>query len=149
MNEPATNPPVSRLRIVADQLYFNWSIVVTPRSGGGGGGREEPAHPFVRVSDVLACLHTSLRRQVTREEYDMSPEVFRRQVRRAYKRRCALWEERMRVECEEERRNGVRRVDFLLDMSRFGGLERKDEGLANTIEREVTTWILKLEEYID
>ena len=54
------------------------------------------------------------------------------------------------MQVEGEEKSGLRRVDFLLDMTMFVGLERKDESVAPDAEdRYVTTWLLKLEPHSD
>lgn len=107
---PATTPPVARLEIRCTTLP--WKITVEPS--------RYYNNVFVTVGDLMSELHTALRRQISREEFDMAckhnPE-YRRHIEAAFERRVA------RSRTHDERLKGIRRVDLLLDSVGFAGFE--------------------------
>ncbi|KAK0443995.1 uncharacterized protein EV420DRAFT_1484864 [Desarmillaria tabescens] len=99
-DEPATSPPLPGGMILVSK-YLPWRIHISPSS----------------VRDVVVALYTALRTRVTEEELKAVGGLG---VMRAFANRV----EGMG---EEERRKGVRRVDFLLGYTRFIGIEATDE----------------------
>ncbi|KAK0439246.1 uncharacterized protein EV420DRAFT_1236993, partial [Desarmillaria tabescens] len=99
-DDPATSPPLPGGMILVSK-YLPWRIHISPSS----------------VSDVVVALYTALRTRVTEEELKA---VGGMGVMRAFANRV----EGMG---DEERRKGVRRVDFLLGYTRFVGIEATDE----------------------
>lgn len=108
LSEAATNPPCSKMTIISPNLL--WPLVVY--SGRTG---------YVSVSDILSVLYHHLRVNVTSMEFHSFPSPRdQRRVTSAYNNRCEdIRDPRMR---EGEKRQGVKRVDFLMGRTRFTGL---------------------------
>lgn len=109
--EPATYPPVTRLKLVNGALP--WAITVTPRS--------PKPDAYVTVADVVIAIAEGLRRRTEESEY-LHETAARQQLI------SAAW----RTRCDEERQNDrhVRRVDWLGGMHAFKGLtETKQQGV--------------------
>ncbi|KAF7300173.1 hypothetical protein MKEN_01340900 [Mycena kentingensis (nom. inval.)] len=113
--EPAVYPAVAQLTLVTPHLP--WSVPVS--AGAASNGR------YVSVADVVDALYATLRRGASAGEYGMlGSEKLMRAVAREYTRRCERVNAggaRRRV-VEEEKRGGVRRVDFLMGYTRFVGI---------------------------
>ncbi|KAJ7903952.1 hypothetical protein B0H13DRAFT_1620977 [Mycena leptocephala] len=107
--EPAVYPPEPSLTLVTPHLP--WSIVVPAVNNGR----------FVTVSDVLHAVHFTLRIGVTQAEWRAlgTPKLMH-QASEAYRRRC----ERLRGHrgYMEEKRQGVKCVDFLMGYTKFLGI---------------------------
>ncbi|KAF9460202.1 hypothetical protein BDZ94DRAFT_1266623 [Collybia nuda] len=114
-DEPATYPHVPRMTITSRSLP--WSITVTP-SG---------KSVFVTVSDVFKAIYASLRVNMTSGEFAQLRSVdAQRQVNDAYRRRYRLIPNPSAY--DEEKRQGLRRVDFLAAMHCFAGLSPTKQG---------------------
>ncbi|KAJ7231160.1 hypothetical protein B0H12DRAFT_981555, partial [Mycena haematopus] len=106
--EPAVYPPQLALTLVTPHLP--WSIVV-PASN----------RRFVTVGDVLSAVYGALRVNVTSSEFNaLGTATLKRQVSVAYQRRY----ERLRGHrgYTEEKKQGVKRVDFLIGFTKFQGI---------------------------
>ncbi|KAF8879378.1 hypothetical protein BD779DRAFT_1423818, partial [Infundibulicybe gibba] len=73
------------------------------------------------VSDVLQGIHNSLRTNLSASEYDALP------THQHQRRATAAYEARYRRvrgtrAYDEEKRGGLKRVDYLMDNTRFAGL---------------------------
>lgn len=125
LDEPATSPPLTTMTLFSP--YLRWSIVITASTGRRGG--------FVTVGDVLDGVYRSLRNNITSAEfYSLPGEKERRRVTKAYEQRYRrIHGER---EYDDEKRRGVRRVDFLMGNTRFIGLSpaphSRDAWILNT-----------------
>ncbi|KAJ6554592.1 hypothetical protein B0H19DRAFT_1154178 [Mycena capillaripes] len=107
-SEPAVYPPAFSLTLVTPHLP--WAIVV-PASNGR----------FVTVSDVLNSVHLGLRVHVTPAEFNaLGTQKLMSRASAAYRRRY----ERLRGHrgYKDEKRGGVRRVDFLMGYTNFQGI---------------------------
>jgi hypothetical protein len=112
--EPAVYPPEISLTLVTHHLP--WAIVV-PASNGR----------FVTVSDILSSVHRALQVSVTQSEFSaLGSQKLMHQASVAYRRRC----ERLRGHrgFMEEKRKGVKRVDFLMGYTKFQGLSPTSRG---------------------
>ncbi|KAF8630287.1 hypothetical protein AX15_003020 [Amanita polypyramis BW_CC] len=118
--EPATSPPMQSITLMSPHLP--WRIPVIARNGS-----------FVTVFDVFDAVYQSLRTQVsssefnllpTREDQDRASAAYRQRYRRIRDSRAY----------DEEKRQGLRRIDFLMGQSKFRGLSQTDAGLS--------TWFL-------
>jgi hypothetical protein len=109
LDEPATHPPLPRLVIMHPHLP--WPIPVQPSRCA-----------YVTVYDVLHTLYRSLRSTVSAQEFRSNPDSKR--VTLAFQRRCANSSRRS----SEEREKGVKRVDFLLERTRWVGLSSTKGG---------------------
>jgi len=125
LSEPATEPRVSKLVVSCDRLP--WKIVVragSARSTSPGFyvGRSAGPRSHVTVHDVLCAVHSCLLQPISRAEWDMLERGSKREtkVTRAYEERCIKtrggWEE------------GVKRIDWLGQRTRFVGLQLSAEG---------------------
>lgn len=106
---PATSPALQRLSIYCPRL--DWFI---PVSGSLPGG-------IISVLDVLCCIYRGLRAGIQAAEYHAlpSPEAAHI-VNMAYLNRCAfIVDDGAR---SRELLKGVKKVDFLMGRTRFGGL---------------------------
>jgi len=114
LSQPATEPPLPSLFLIADKFPWTISISATLPS------------TAVTICDVLATLHRTLRLPVTSAEFQSLPsyeDMLR--VKKAYERRYkAILEPSARV---EEEKKGVKRVDFLKGR-RFLGLSSTTVG---------------------
>jgi hypothetical protein len=101
------------MRIVCDLIP--WTIQVR-------GQNTLPNDPksFVRVIDVLDAIHISLRVGVSNREWKHAPKSFRDQVKKRYLDRCRA-SHGYTLHGHEEKQ-GVRRVDWVLEESMFLGL---------------------------
>ncbi len=109
LSEPAISPPVSHMTLHVPSS--TWRIDVRPKLNGA----------YITVSDVLHALYNGLRENVRKEEfYSLPGKDAMKHVTAAYERRYK------RVKgsraAEDERKAGVKRIDFLLDRVWFAGL---------------------------
>lgn len=112
--EPAVYPPVPSFTLRTQHLP--WAIVV-PASNGR----------FVTVSDVLNSVYHALRVNVTQAEFNaLGTQKLMSRASQAYRRRC----ERLRGHrgYKDEKRAGVRRVDFLMGYTKFQGISPTGRG---------------------
>jgi len=110
LNEPVTNPPVQYLTINCPHLP--WTIRVTASSLG-----------FVSVNDLLVHVYHALRKPITPSEYALlGKERDKERAAQAYRDRYRRL--RNDRDYQAEKAGGMRRVDFLMERSRFGGLTR-------------------------
>lgn len=113
LSSAATTPPLPSVRIVCTHLP--WALDVLPDS-------PKPA-AFVSVADLLTGLARALRLPVTEAEYTRELPDKRARIQRAFEERCAK-----SGNMQEERRKGIKRVDFLVGDKFFVGLSRTDRG---------------------
>lgn len=114
-DEPATFPPLPHMTVTSRSLP--WSIRVTP-SGKSA---------FVTVSDVFDAIYTSLRVNMTPNEFAQLPSAdAQRQVNDAYRRRYKSMSDPNAY--NEEKKQGLKRVDFLAAMTCFAGLSMTKKG---------------------
>ncbi|KAF5317662.1 hypothetical protein D9619_012579 [Psilocybe cf. subviscida] len=106
LNEPATSPPTDFLRIIIPSAP--WSIKVYPTTHGA----------YVRVSDVLDAIYTAFRTNVRSSEFAQLSSRDQSSTSAAYQERYR----RLRASpqhYDEEKRAGMKRVDFLMGQTRF------------------------------
>jgi hypothetical protein len=114
-SEPAIYPPVSSLSIQIP--HHSWPITVYASYNG----------QYVTVNDVLSSVYNSLRKNVTPSEYNSIPSrKDSERVRMAYETRYRR--HRDRASYEAEKRQGVKRVDFLNGRTRVMGLATGGHG---------------------
>ncbi|KAI0310859.1 hypothetical protein OF83DRAFT_1069835 [Amylostereum chailletii] len=118
LNAPATSPPITRLRIICD-LLPQWpmemsvsGMSLTPSR------RERPAIGCITVADVLSTVHTCLQTAITHDEWGRLSDAQETDIARAYTRRYKAF---AAVE-SQVKREGVKRVDYLLKKIYFQGL---------------------------
>jgi hypothetical protein len=116
LREPATTPPLPFLTIIS--MHLPWIIKVYSSNG-----------QFVTLEDVLDSIYRSLRRNITHAEFNMFPtQENQRRASRAYEKRYRRL--RNTRAYEEEKRSGMKRVDFLMGHTKFLGISsgsRPDE----------------------
>jgi hypothetical protein len=106
--EPAVYPPELSLTLVTQHLP--WAIVI-PASNGR----------CVTVSDVLHSVHFALHVGVTQSEFSaLGSQKLMHRVSEAYRRRCERLPRHFGY--IEEKRQGVKRVDFLMGYTKFQGI---------------------------
>ncbi|KAF5379570.1 hypothetical protein D9757_009264 [Collybiopsis confluens] len=107
--EPAVYPPVSSLMIQIP--HHSWSISVHASFNG----------QYVTVNDIFDAVYHSLRKNVSPAEYHAIPSrKDAEKVRMAYEMRYRRLRDRHAYEAEK--RQGLKRVDFLDRHTRFMGL---------------------------
>ena len=106
--EPATSPPLPSMTITCRNLP--WAVRVAPSGQSKQGS-------FVTVNDVVDTLRRAMRVIVTKAEFDQVQTVDgQRRIEDAYRRRY------QKINNEQERSSGIRRVDFLMGRTTFAGL---------------------------
>ncbi|KAG6887730.1 hypothetical protein C0995_013285 [Termitomyces sp. Mi166 len=108
----ATNPPVNKMRLFHPLLP--WYIDIEQHQENG-----------VTVQDVIMQIHIELQTQIYGRDYfnEEMGSSGRERIARAFERRT------QGPEGEEERKKGIRRVDYLEDRVVFVGLVRARDGL--------------------
>ncbi|KDR68966.1 hypothetical protein GALMADRAFT_77945 [Galerina marginata CBS 339.88] len=106
--EPATSPPLGFMTIQTP--YSPWTIKIHAFLG-----------PYITLEDIFCAIYRSLRTSITLSEfYWFSSQSSHSYATRAYKQRYRRHSS-SRV-YEEEKRHGMKRVDFLLGHSSFLGI---------------------------
>ncbi|KAK7041510.1 hypothetical protein VNI00_009380 [Paramarasmius palmivorus] len=122
LNESAFDPPNASVKLISSLIP--WSIHVNASNG-----------YFVTVADVLNAIYRTLRTNITQGEYNsLSSRTDRQQVNDAYESRYRRIRDYQAS--VEEKRGGVKRVDFLRRRTRFLGLSPSNSS---------TTWVLHLD----
>lgn len=121
LSDPAINPPLSSLTLTTP--YLPWPIHIM----------SSHRHGYITVKDVLDEIYYTLRTNMTGSEFNslLSSTSDQRRVVKAYEQRYR----RIRDlgEYEEEKRKGVKRVDFLMERTKFAGISST---------RRADAWIL-------
>jgi len=103
-SQHATTPPVTALDISCDVLPYRWQIRARNKRG-------------VTVRDVLDAIHNVTQAPLTIEEWERLSIKQQQRIERVFDVR---W--RDSAIPETERKSGVRRMDCLLQCTRFAGL---------------------------
>ncbi|KAJ7136356.1 hypothetical protein C8R43DRAFT_613577 [Mycena crocata] len=107
-HEPAVHPSQSSITLVTP--YLPWAIPVAASNG-----------RYVTVSDVLHAVYCSLRTNVTHTEFQaLGTAKHMRRVTDAYTQRYERF--RGHRAYGDEKRQGVRRVDFLMNCTMLQGI---------------------------
>ncbi|KAJ3829524.1 hypothetical protein F5880DRAFT_1470339 [Lentinula raphanica] len=130
LGQPATHPPITRLRIVSD-LMPEWPIDIAYRPQFVGGPSPVAAASWtpgfgvdmtgtqtpITFYDVLFNIHQQLHQRIIQSDFDRLSVAQEKAVTKAYYRRCraAGAYEMM------ERSQGVKRVDYLMERKWFRG----------------------------
>ncbi|KAF8879374.1 hypothetical protein BD779DRAFT_1552009 [Infundibulicybe gibba] len=114
LSEPATSPPLRSMTVTSPHLP--WSIKVYPSR-----------HSVITVSDVLQGIYNALRTNLSASEFYALP------THKHQRRATAAYEARYRRirgahAYDEEKRSGLKRVDYLMDNTRFAGLTASHRG---------------------
>jgi hypothetical protein len=119
LEQPATNPQMTRVRIVCDaipQWPIDIRVIGTSLSPHR---RRRSALPYLTLEDVVRAVHASLHHKISHEEWGRLTTAEETEVARAYTRRFKAsgspYAER------EQQAQGVKRVDFLLKNTWFKG----------------------------
>jgi len=119
LEQPATNPQMTRVRIVCDaipQWPIDIRVIGTSLSPHR---RNRAALPYLTLEDVIRAVHTSLHHKISHEEWGRLSTTEETEIARAYTRRFkssgSPYTER------EQQAQGVKRVDFLLKNTWFRG----------------------------
>ncbi|KAG7094563.1 hypothetical protein E1B28_005391 [Marasmius oreades] len=118
--EPALSPAVPSLILTTPLLP--WSFTIYPSNG-----------YYVSVRDVLDGIYHALRSSATHKDYLFVPSrKDQHRIHEAYERRCS----RIRDyhASREEKKSGVKRVDFLRQRTRFIGIAPSDDARADVWE---------------
>jgi hypothetical protein len=131
LEQPATHPQMTRVRIVCDmipQWPVDLQVLGTSLSPHR---RRRPALPYLSLEDVVQAVHASLHRKISHQEWGRLSTSQETDVARAYTRRYksagSEWTER------QQQAEGVKRVDFLLKTTWFKGFTWLDP--ENGVER--------------
>ncbi|TFK70751.1 hypothetical protein BDN72DRAFT_794854 [Pluteus cervinus] len=114
LGQQATIPAMTNLRIICD-LIPQWPIDIRLDASQFVPGTIPPP---IKVLDVFIVVHKSLQEQISHNEWRKLTEEDVLKVSKAYTRRCRL----QQVSELNERKEGVKKVDFLLKNIWFRGL---------------------------
>ena len=107
-HEPATTPPLPFLTVTS--IHLPWVIKVYACNG-----------VYVTLEDVFDSIYRNLRTNITGAEFNLfSNQDDQRRATRAYEKRYRRL--RNTRAYEEEKRGGMKRVDFLMGHTKFLGL---------------------------
>jgi hypothetical protein len=134
MREPATHPPLTRLRIICEDIPI-WPIDLEFREPGAAPyspyspnhfafQQQQAPPPPITLADVLIAVHQSMHRRITHEDWAKLNKPDSRAITKAYMKRCGM--------SEYEKSQGVKRIDFLLGRTRMVGLAR--DATADSLE---------------
>ena len=104
---------MTRMRIVCDRVP-NWPIDI-----GFGSSVSSPSVP-ITLGDVLVMVHRILHTRISHLDWARVPAEEETPIARAYTKRCKS----IPSNTQFESRQGVKRIDFLLDKVVFRGLLR-------------------------
>ena len=108
LREPATTPPLPFLTITS--IHLPWTIKVYASNGS-----------YVSLEDVYDSIYRNLRTNITPAEFNLfSKQDDQRRATRAYEKRYRRL--RNTRAYDEEKRGGMKRVDFLMGHTKFLGL---------------------------
>ena len=106
--EPATTPPLPYLTVTC--IHLPWTIKVYASNA-----------VYVSLEDVFDSIYRNLRTNITGAEFNLfSKQDDQRRATRAYEKRYRR--HRNTRAYEEEKRGGMKRVDFLMGHTKFLGL---------------------------
>lgn len=118
LGQAVTSPETLRLRIVCDAIpHWPLDLSITGSSLNPP-IRSRPAIPYITIGDVIFALHAHLHTPITHEEWGRLNANQETEVAKAYTRRYKAHPASER----EQRREGVKRVDYLLKKHAFKGL---------------------------
>lgn len=104
MTHPGFPDSVSKIEINCDMLP--WPIIIDIKQDGD----RSP-----RIEDIFESIYVSLRKLASSVDYNNQTAERQRRIEKAYRRRCSQ-------SSFDERRDGLRRIDFLEDQTIFLGL---------------------------
>lgn len=108
LRERATTPPLSYLTITS--IHLPWTIKVYASNGS-----------YVTLEDVFDSIYRNLRTNITSAEFNLfSNQDDQRRATRAYEKRYRRL--RNTRAYDEEKRGGMKRVDFLMGHTKYLGL---------------------------
>jgi len=124
LQQPATHPPVYRLKIVCDELP-EWPIQFefNPESYREQTGQVLPYAPPITLGDVLAQIHRTLQERITHGDWARLDHRKRTKVSQAFTARCQSAPTMQEV----LRSEGVKKVDYLHERIWFKGLLRTSD----------------------
>jgi len=111
--EPASTPLLRRLTIGSEHLP--WTISISASNGS-----------HATVGDVLHGVHRALRKNITPAEFSSLSSHDGRRAIRAYEQRYRRY--RSTQAYEQEKRGGMKRIDFLMRKTKFWGLAMTSHG---------------------
>jgi len=108
--ETAFDPPLQHCKVVSPLMP--WIFEISAHKG----------FDFITVFSLLSDIQNCFKRSIDRQVYDNLPEPFKGRVNNTYKERClSLPDERL---LQQELGLGIKRVDFLLDIRYFAGMQQ-------------------------
>lgn len=120
---PATTPHLPFLTITS--IHLPWKIKVYASNG-----------VYVTLEDIFNSIYRSLRTNITSAEFNLfSTQDDQRRATRAYEKRYRRF--RNSTAYEEEKRGGMKRVDFLMGHTKF-------LGISNSGSRRPDEWQLRV-----
>lgn len=111
--EPASTPPLRKLRIISEHLP--WTIGVAASNGS-----------YVTFGDVMDSLYRALQKNITPAEFGSLSSHDGRRATQAYEQRYRR--HRSNQAYDQEKRGGMKRVDFLMGKTKFWGLATTSHG---------------------
>jgi hypothetical protein len=119
LEQPATNPPMTRVKIVCDaiaQWPVDLQVIGTSLEPHR---RRRAALPYLTLEDVVHAVHASLHRKISHGDWGDLSVSRRTEVARAYTRRYKTSGSDWAV--RQQQSEGVKRVDFFLKYTWFKG----------------------------
>ncbi|KAL4064708.1 hypothetical protein V8B97DRAFT_1987251 [Scleroderma yunnanense] len=119
LSQPATNPPITRMRITHDAIP-QWPIDIKLQYDEI---QMAAMPPPITLGDVLYMIHFSMRRQISHHDWAKLSDSQHDAIALAYTRRYR----RVSSFAEVEASQGVKRIDYLEDRFIFKGLIRMND----------------------
>ncbi|KAI6027054.1 hypothetical protein EDC04DRAFT_2719197 [Pisolithus marmoratus] len=120
LNHPATNPPITRMRITHDAIP-QWPIDLELRYDEYPASAGPP--PPITLGDVLYTIHSSLHRHISHSDWNRLSDSEQLPINRAYTRRYRS----VPSMADAEANRGIKRVDYLRENYIFKGLVRASD----------------------
>jgi hypothetical protein len=115
LHQSAFNPSLSRITITS--AYLPWTIKVFASNAS-----------YITLQDVFSSIHSALRTNITPTEFQLLPSNHhRKRATHAYQQRYRRLRHRTNSDkaSEWEKHAGMKRVDFLMDHTKFLGISSK------------------------
>lgn len=119
LRQPATYPPITRLRITCD-IIPQWPIELEYNPYESGQLQLPVSAVPITLGDILVAIHRGLHTRISHIDWARLSLSEETAIARAYTKRCRSIPSLSQLEASQ----GVRRVDYLLDKVRFRGLLR-------------------------
>ena len=117
LSEPATNPPMHNITIRSPYFPSSWDLAIVASN-----------RSYVTLYDVLDQLHTHLRSNISKGDFDRWSSSDKSRATTSYEHRYRRY--RNQDEYLKEKAGGMKRIDFLMERTRFLGISKPRRGEA-------------------